>query len=96
MPGRFFDEAAVRSLPDGGELVLGPGDLATPAALDLAFAKKIRVRRGGQSSAPTALPSGSAWSRMLAMDGTYVVEVRGGRPVVHRMTESGPVQVKGD
>ncbi|MEM7311276.1 MAG: hypothetical protein AAF682_31710 [Planctomycetota bacterium] len=96
MPGKnLFDEARVRALPDGGELVLGPADLATPAALDLAFAKGIRVRyaaeQGAAAPAAPAGPAGGALAKMLARDGTYVVEVRGGRARICLLTDSGPV-----
>ena len=97
MAGRnLYDDARVRGLPDGGELVLGPGDVATPAALDRAFAKGIRVRwskeRGAAAPAPPA--AGGLFARMLAEDGQYVVSVRAGRAVVHRLTDAGPVPVK--
>jgi len=95
----LFDEARVRALPDGGELVLGPGDVATPAALDRAFAKGIRVRWKAERAAPAASPPaaggpGGLWNRMLAEDGTYVVSVRGGRATVHRLTDAGPTPVR--
>jgi hypothetical protein len=94
----LFDDERVRALPDGGELVLGPGDLATPAALDRAFAKGIAVRWSGARRAagtPGAASGavgerGGLMARMLAADGTYVVTVRAGRAVVHRLTEAGP------
>ena len=98
MAGRnLYDDARVRGLPDGGELVLGPGDVATPAALDRAFAKGIRVRwskERGAPAAPTAPTANGLFGRMLAEDGQYVVSVRAGRAVVHRLTEAGPVPVK--
>ena len=37
MGKRLYTEADVRKLPRDAELQLGPGDIATPAALDLAF-----------------------------------------------------------
>lgn len=102
--GNLYDEARMRGLPDGGELVLGKRDLATPAALDVAFAKGIRVRYAHESGGVAAAPSGSGgcacnqpgcascmWKRITSADGTYVVEVRGGRAVVHRLTPNGPV-----
>jgi hypothetical protein len=78
--------------------VLGPGDVATPSALDRAFQKGIRVRwsRGG-AAAPAAAPAGvggGLWGRILSQDGTYVVTVRGGRAAAHRLTEAGPTPVK--
>ena len=94
----LYDEARVRALPDGGELVLGPNDLATPAALDAAFAKRIRVVRAsaGARGTAAAIPAaaGGLWARILAQDGTYVIEVKGGRARAARLTESGPVPVK--
>jgi hypothetical protein len=93
----LFDEARVRGLPDGGELVLGPGDVATPSALDRAFAKGIRVRwRGERAAAAAAAPPAAPglFGRMLAEDGTYVVTVRAGRATVHRLTDAGPQPVK--
>ena len=96
MAGRFIDEAAVRALPKGSEVVLGPGDLATPSALDLAFARGITVRRSDQAATADTPRRGGLWDRLLSRDGTYVVEVKSGRAQVHRLTESGPVVVKGD
>lgn len=95
----LFDEARVRALPAGSELALGPGDLVTPAALDAAFERGIRVVRGGGSGsagsagAPAPAPSAPLWGRMLAQEGTYVVQVKGGRASVTRLTESGPVSL---
>jgi len=86
----------VRALPDGGELVLAPGDLATPSALDLAFKRGISVRRTDQPSASSVPRRGGPWERLLAEDGTYVVEVRAGRASVHRLTQSGPLKVRED
>jgi len=102
--GNLYDEARVRAMPDGGELVLGKRDLATPAALDVAFAKGIRVRWASDGGAPmsSAAPGasrapgaqGGALAQMLAADGTYVVEVKAGRAVVHRLTPGGPVPIR--
>ncbi len=94
MPGKdLWDEARVRKLPDGAEIVLGPGAIATPAALDLAFARGIAVRRGGGTGSATPASGDALWRKILATDGTYVVEVRGGRPRIARMTDGGPVPV---
>ena len=89
MGKRLYTEADVRKLPRDAELQLGPGDIATPAALDLAFQRGIRVRRSDEAAAPRA--SGGPWGELLANDGTYVVEVRAGRAQVFRLTENGPV-----
>lgn len=92
MAGRLFTEADVAKLPKGAELALGPDDIVTPAALDLAHLNGVRVSRGGEQP----LAPGSAdplWNRMLAEDGTYVVQVVAGRAVVTRLTQAGPVPI---
>ncbi len=92
MTKRLYTEANVRELPRGSELVLAPGEIATPAALELAFARGIRVRWADGASAPGAGQAASElWKRMLGDDGTYVVEVKNGRARVHRLAAGGPV-----
>ena len=94
MARRLYTEASVRELPSGAELVLEQGDIATPAALELAFARKIRVRWSDGPSTPAAGEnSGGLWRKMLVEDGTYVVEVKNGRARVHRLASAGPVQL---
>ena len=89
---RLYTEADVRALPSGSEIVLGADALATPAALDLAFERGLRVVRADGSSAPQrAVPAGDGLRALLAQDGTYIVEVRGGRARATRLSESGPV-----
>ena len=85
---RLYTEADVRALPRGAELVLGKGALATPAALDLAFERGVRVLWG---EAATAGAASDALARLLAADGTYVLVVRAGRAQVTRLGEAGPV-----
>jgi len=86
---RLYTEADVRALPRGAELVLGKAALATPAALDLAFERGVRVVWGeGEVSSPAA---GEALARLLGTDGTYVLVVRAGRASVSRLTDAGPV-----
>ena len=87
---RLYTEADVRALPRGSELVLGRAALATPAALDLAFERGLRVVWGGAEAA-AAGPVPEALQRLLASDGTYVVNVRAGRATLTRLTEAGPV-----
>jgi len=96
MTRRLYTEASVRDMPRGSELVLDPGDVATPSALDLAFARGIRVSRSGSRartvpSTAAAAEAAGVWREMLAADGTYVVEVRRGSASVHRLTAEGPV-----
>lgn len=85
-------EADVRRMARGGELVLGPSRIATPAALDAAFVMGIRVVHvaEGAASATTGAPSSALVQRMKQSDGTYVVEVRGGRLVVTKLGPNGP------
>lgn len=85
-------EADVRRMAPGGELVLGPSRIVTPAALDAAFELGIRVvhvAAGAASAAPRAASAGLL-ARMKQQDGTYVVEVRGGRAVITRLGPNGP------
>ena len=97
MPGKeLVTETCVRQMARGSELVLGPNKIATPAALDLAFQRGIRVRHG----APTQPGAGSGdcgcgelWSKLKASDGTYVVTVRGGRATAVRVDGASPVSV---
>lgn len=95
---KLVTEACVRAMAEGSELQVGGDVLATPAALDLAFRRGIRVvwtsgprERGRRDGARTR--ADELWSRMLAEDGNYVVSVRAGRAIVHRMTPDGPAEL---
>lgn len=86
-------EADVRQMAPGGELVLGPSRIATPAALDAAFSRGIRVvhvAAGAASAAPRPDAGSGLLARMKQLDGTYVVDVRAGRLVVTRLGPNGP------
>lgn len=88
---QLVTEADVRRMAPGAtELVLGPKRIATPAALDLAFSRGMRVvYADGEGSGPANLPSG-LWQKMKSTDGTYVVQVDQGRAVVTRIGPNGP------
>ena len=91
MGKRLYTEDHVRALSPGAELVLGLDAIATPAALDLAFARGVRVVYGKVSRGTSSSPGSSLWSRMLQENGTYVVEVRGGHAEVVKLATGGPV-----
>lgn len=101
MTKRLYTEANVRELPAGSELVLGKDAIATPAALELAFTRGIRVRWSDGSSSPgsssrsasSAAPLESLWKKLLAEDGEYVVQVQAGRARVYRLGSTGPLLV---
>lgn len=96
MARRLYTEANVRELPAGSELVLGKEALATPAALELAFARGIHVKWSDGTSTPGAGAAASRQSgltKLLAEDGEYVVQVKGGRARVFRLGAAGPVLV---
>lgn len=96
MAKRLYTEANVRELPAGSELVLGKEAIATPAALELAFARGIRVKYGDGSSTPAAsvaAPADSGLRKLLAEDGEYVVQVKSGRARVFRLAAGGPIFV---
>lgn len=96
MTKRLYTEANVRELPAGSELVLGKDSIATPAALELAFARGVRVKWADGTSTPAAsaaAPADAGLRKLLAEDGEYVVQVKGGRARVFRLAASGPVFV---
>jgi hypothetical protein len=94
MPGKdLVTEANVRQMAPGAELWLGPDRIATPAALDLAFQRGIRVRHGQKPSGgggDCGCDHTCLWSKIKSTDGTYVVSVSGGRARVARVAEGGP------
>ena len=95
MAKKLYTEANVRELASGAELVLGRDAVATPSALELAFARGIRVRYAdGSSTGASGAAAVDSFRRTFAEDGTYVVEVRGGKPQVFRLTSAGPVAWK--
>lgn len=96
MAKRLYTEMSVRELSAGSELVLGKEAIATPAALELAFARGIRVRYGDGSSTPAAsaaAPAEAGLKKLLTEDGEYVVQVRSGRARVFKLAANGPVFV---
>jgi len=97
---KLYTESDVRALARGAELVLGADALATPAALDAAFERGVRVvyaTKGGASAAPAgAHKPDCLWHKVLANDGNYVVEVKNGRAQVFALTPNGPLLVGTD
>ena len=97
MSKRLYTEANVRELSAGSELVLGQDAIATPAALELAFARGVRVKWSDGTSTPSssaaAAPGDVLLEKLLAEDGEYVVQVKGGRARVFRLAAGGPVFV---
>ena len=86
---KLVTEANVRRMSPGArELILGPDRIATPAALDLAFSRGMKVVYAEAESA-SPLPS-DLWSRIKSRDGTYVVQVESGRATVTRLGAAGP------
>ncbi len=90
--GKLILESDVRSLAPGSSLKIAPGDIITPAALDTAHERNVRVWYG---TAPR--PSGEAakkdclWHKMLSEPGKYLVEVKDGDAIVWQLAETGPV-----
>lgn len=88
---RLYTEADVAALPRGAALVLGKEALATPAALDLAFARGIAVSYAdGKTVAGQPVARDESLSRMLATDGTYVVTVQKGKAIITRLVDGVP------
>lgn len=97
---RLVTESDVRALARGAELVVPPDTILTPAAIDLAFERGVRIvrsksdaSRSGGCACGGACGGGKpcAWSKLLASDGTYVVVVKNGVASIARLTEQGPV-----
>ena len=84
-------ERDVLALPAGSQLVLGPGRIATPAALDAAFLRGIRVvRQEAGAGAPPRVTDTDLLQRLRSQDGTFVVVVREGRLTISRIGPGGP------
>ncbi|MBI5431552.1 MAG: hypothetical protein HZA52_01845 [Planctomycetes bacterium] len=91
---RLIVESEVHALARGSELVISKDVIITPAALDAAFARQIRVVRIDKSpdSAPSVVAAPTnLWQRMHQGEGTYVVQVKNGRATVSRLTDQGPI-----
>jgi hypothetical protein len=56
---KLITEACVRAMPDGGVLHVGGSVIATPAALDLAHDKGVRVAWGTGGANGTGVASGT-------------------------------------
>ncbi len=88
---RLYTESDVAALPRGSVLSLGKQAMATPAALDMAFVRGVRVIHGdGAESAGAPGPSDDALQGMLKQDGTYIVTVKQGQAVIARLVDGVP------
>jgi hypothetical protein len=94
---RLITETDVRAMARGAQIVLDRETIATPAALDAAFQRGISVRyagvalQQGRVQLDADIATGKLWQRILAQEGTYVVQVSGGHATVSRLAEQGPV-----
>lgn len=89
---KLITESDVRAMARGAELVLGKDVIATPAALDAAFERGMRiVMQQGRVQVDGDVAQSGLWSRMHQANGTFVVEIKNGRATVTRLTDQGPV-----
>lgn len=93
MARRLYTEDDVRRLAPGAELVLGPEALATPSALDLARERGIRVRWDGLTVAAPRESTLTGLAEVLGGDGSYHLQVDGGRVRAWRLGPEGPVEI---
>lgn len=93
MAKRLVCEADVLAMAPGTELVLDGATIATPAALDAAHRRGVRVVRPSEKRVAGSTQRPETLERLLEKDGTYVVVVRAGRAVVTRVGEHGPEPV---
>ena len=78
MAKKLYTEANVRELASGAELVLGRDAVATPSALELAFARGIRVRYAdGSSTGASGAAAVDSFRRTFAEDGTSEGRIMG-------------------
>ncbi|MEO6708413.1 MAG: hypothetical protein ABI054_04250 [Planctomycetota bacterium] len=91
MAKRLYTESDVAAMPPGATLTLGKDALATPSAIDQAFARGVRIQYGDAKAAAAAPTASDVFAKMLAKEGTYVVSVQGGAAVVTRLENGVPV-----
>jgi hypothetical protein len=88
---RLYTESDVAALPRGALLSLGKDALATPAALDMAYARGVQISYGdGKAIEGKIQARDDAFVRMLAQDGTYVVTVQKGGGTIVRLVDGVP------
>jgi hypothetical protein len=98
---RLITESDVRALARGAELVVTPDTIVTPAALDLAFERGVRLVRAAAGAAAGGCSCGGscskcgAWGKLLASEGTYVVVVKNGVASISKLTDQGPLPFVG-
>ncbi len=92
MARRLICEADVLAMAPGEVLRLDSGTIVTPAALDAAHVRGVRVVREGEraSGATRGTKKPCLWHRILETDGSYVVQVVNGRASVTRLEPGGP------
>jgi hypothetical protein len=91
---KLITESCVGKMSAGESVRLEPGTIVTPAARDLAFTRGVRLLEGAAASGECGSQGGESdcmWHRVLSTEGDFVVQVRGGRAVISRLTASGPV-----
>jgi hypothetical protein len=89
---RLYTESDVAALPRGALLTLGKDALATPAALDMAFVRGVRVSYADGKSVEAKSPAqAEVLAKMLAQEGTYIVSVKSNAGVVTRLEAGVPV-----
>lgn len=91
---QLVTERDVLAMVAGGRIVLSSQRIATPAALDAAFRRGIKIsyEGPGEASSPQdpAQSDGSLLNKMRGQDGTYVVVVKNGQLSVTRIGVQGP------
>lgn len=94
MSRALYTEADFRALAPGSTVHVGDDDLVTPAALDVAHERGLRLVRGGPggSGAGGGKRRDCLWHKVLATPGKYLVEVSAtGDAAVWQLGDHGPV-----
>lgn len=96
MGKRVITESEINKMTAPGEIVVDSETLITPAALDAAFTRGLRVTyRKGETQGPPSRARLSSRERQILRqiasltDGDYLLQIREGRLRVFRIGEDG-------
>jgi len=94
MSRALYTEADFRALSAGSVVHIGDDDLVTPAALDVAHERGLKLVRGaaGAAAAGGGKKRDCLWHKVLATPGKFLVEVSAsGDAAVWQLGDQGPV-----
>ncbi len=85
----LYTESDLREVPEGTVFEVPADAILTPAALDVAFLRRVDVRRTGEPGSTGGAVADSSRCPRCAVekleDGTWFVEVNGGKTRIRRI-----------